>query len=488
MDALSWIYAVLVGTLCLHGLHRYVHLARFWRTVRRDPIVPAMPAELPVVTVQLPVYNERDVVARLVDAAAALDWPADRLHIQLLDDSSDDTAACAQGALHRARTRGLTVELIQRRDRTGFKAGALAHGLATARGELVAIFDADFVPPRDFLRRLVPHFADPTVGVVQARWGHLNDGDSALTRAQALMLDAHFRLEHLGRNRSGAWFNFNGTAGIWRRAAIEAAGGWQGDTLTEDLDLSYRAQAAGWRFVYRDDVVVPAELPATLAAFRAQQSRWAKGSVETLRKLGARVLRAPVPLWVRAEALQHLSANLAWPLALGVALLMPAVALSSGGNTLRHLVLDLPAFFFATVSHAAFFAAAPLAGDVATPSRAGWRRLIDLPAAVLLGIGMSVNQSRAVYEALRGRRSAFVRTPKQGTGTGSYRAALAEGLPVEGLLCAWHLVGILGAVALGHYGSVPFLALFAVGFGWVATQSPRRVSAPASLPTEVLAK
>ncbi len=488
MDALSWIYAVLVGTLCLHGLHRYVHLARFWRMSRRAPPVPPMSSEIPTVTVQLPVFNERDVVARLVDAAAALDWPADRLHIQLLDDSTDDTAACAQGALHRARARGISVELIQRGDRSGFKAGALAHGLATARGDLVAIFDADFVPPRGFLRELVPHFADPEVGVVQARWGHLNDDESALTRAQALMLDAHFRLEHLGRNRAGAWFNFNGTAGIWRRAAIEAAGGWQGDTLTEDLDLSYRAQAAGWRFVYRDDIVVPAELPSTLAAFRAQQSRWAKGSVETLRKLGSRVLRAPAPLWVRAEALQHLSANLAWPLALGVALLMPAVAMSSGGTPLRHLLLDLPAFFFATASHAAFFAAAPLAGDAATPSRGGWKRLADLPAAVLLGIGMSVNQSRAVYEALRGRRSAFVRTPKQGAGAGSYRAALAEGVPVEGLLCAWHLVGIGGAVALEHYGSVPFLALFAGGFGWVAASSPRRTPAPVSSPTEVLAK
>ncbi|MBM4393614.1 MAG: glycosyltransferase [Deltaproteobacteria bacterium] len=488
MDALSWIYALLVGSLCLLGLHRYVHLARFLRLARREPPVPPMPAELPVVTVQLPVFNERDVVARLVDAAASLDWPPERLHLQLLDDSTDDTAACAQGALHRARARGISVELIQRRDRAGFKAGALAHGLASAPGELVAIFDADFVPPRDFLRQLVPHFSDPAVGMVQARWGHLNAEDSALTRAQALMLDAHFRLEHLGRNRAGAWFNFNGTAGVWRRETIEAAGGWAGDTLTEDLDLSYRAQAAGWRFVYRDDVVVPAELPATLGAFRAQQSRWAKGSVETLRKLWRPVLRAPVPGWVRAEAFQHLGANLAWPMALGVALLMPAVALTSGGSTLGHLLLDLPAFLLATVSHAAFFAAAPLAGDVTTPSRAGWRRLADLPAAVLLGVGMSVSQSRAVGEALLGRRSAFVRTPKQGAGAGSYRISRAGGAPVEGLLCLWHLVGFGGALALGHYGSLPFLALFAGGFGWVAVAQERRAAVPSTAPAEALAK
>ena len=436
---------------------------------------------LPFVTVQLPVFNERDVVARLVDAVAALDWPRQRLQVQLLDDSTDDTGASASPAVARARAAGIEVEVLQRRDRVGFKAGALAAGLRTARGEFVAIFDADFVPDADFLRRTILPFAHPAVGMVQARWGHLNPAESAITRAQSIMLDAHFRVEHLSRNRSGAWFNFNGTAGVWRRSAIDAAGGWQGDTLTEDLDLSYRAQVGGWKFVYLDDVVVAAEVPATLAAFRSQQARWAKGSLETARKLSATVFRSGAPAFVRVEALQHLHANLAWPLALAVALLMPAVAIASPNDGwARHLFLDLPAFLFATVSHTLFFALPAFSPARARPF--AWR---DLPLVLALGTGMALAQSVAVLEALRGRRTAFVRTPKRGLGAGSYRVAeAATGVP-ELVLAVWHMVGIVGAISLARWGSIPFLALFAAGFGWVGWMAARERWAPAATTTSV---
>ena len=487
MDALGTTYAFVVTALCLHGAHRYVHAWRFFRTRARAPEVAVWTGDLPQVTVQLPVYNERDVLSRLVDSVAALDWPKDRLLVQILDDSTDDTAARAANAIARARASGLEVELLHRSQRSGFKAGALAAGLESARGEFVAIFDADFAPGSDFLQKTIPEFAAPDVGMVQARWGHQNSDESALTRAQAMMLDAHFRVEHLVRNRSGAWFNFNGTAGIWRRSAILSAGGWQGDTLTEDLDLSYRAQVAGWRFVYRDDVVVPGELPANLAAFRGQQARWAKGSLETARKLAQTVVTAKVPLFVRLEAVQHLFANLAWPLALLVGLLMPAVAVLSPNEGLaRHIFLDLPAFLFATISHALFFSLPAFS----RPQRQAfaWR---DLPGVLALGTGMALAQSLAVFEALLGRRTPFVRTPKRGAGEGSYRApASATGVP-ELVLAGWHLVGICCAVALHRWGSIPFLALFASGFGWVGLLALRewRVGLAGAAATEpVLAK
>lgn len=403
---------------------------------------------------QLPVYNERDVVARLVDAVAALDWPADRLQVQLLDDSTDDTGAHAADSLKRARARGIDAVCIHRDARTGWKAGALAAGLSSARGELIAVFDADFVPPPDFLRRVALSFADPVVGMVQARWGHLNAGVSALTAAQATLLDGHFVIEHTARNRSGRWFNFNGTAGVWRRTCIEAAGGWEHDTLTEDLDLSYRAQLAGWRFVYLLEHIVPAELPESLAAFRTQQRRWAKGSIEVARKLTGRLLRARgVPVFTRAEALLHLWANLAWPVALALALLFPPLVVLRGdvsGNAWFYL----PLFFLSTGGNLLFYA-------VAAP-----RRLASLHEAALLGVGMIVNQSFAVFEALVGHRTGFVRTPKSGGGPGSYAIAATTPIPFELSLATLHLLTAVWAVREGDWGSVPFLLLFGSGFAW----------------------
>ncbi|MDP2312818.1 MAG: glycosyltransferase [Pseudomonadota bacterium] len=452
-SALLALYLTLMGLCALHGVHRLVLVGIYLTRRRRSPL-PALPADLPFVTVQLPVFDERDVVERLVDAVAALDWPANRLQVQLLDDSTDDTPARAAPALERARARGLDATCHHRADRTGFKAGALAAGLRSARGELIAVFDADFVPAPDFLRRAVAPFADPAVGMVQARWGHLNAGHSALTAAQATLLDGHFVIEHTARHHGGRWFNFNGTAGVWRRACIEAAGGWEHDTLTEDLDLSYRAQLAGWQFVYQLDHVVPAEIPESLSAFRGQQRRWAKGSVEVARKLGARIAGAThVPLATRTEALLHLWANLAWPVALALALVFPPLVYMRGGSP-ENALLYLPIFLVSTGANLLFYA-------IAAP-----RRLAALPAATLLGIGMAVNQTFAVVEALWGYRTGFVRTPKSGGGRGSYRISGWAPVPIEVGLAVLHLGTAVWAVNAADWGSVPFLLLFGGGFAW----------------------
>jgi cellulose synthase/poly-beta-1,6-N-acetylglucosamine synthase-like glycosyltransferase len=469
-SALLTLYLTLMGLCAIHGLHRLL-LVGIYLVRRGAPAAAPSPAgPVPFVTVQLPVFDERDVVERLVDAVAGLDWPADRLQIQLLDDSTDDTAARAAPALARARARGIDASCLHRDDRVGWKAGALAAGLHSARGELVAVFDADFVPAPDFLRRLVPAFADPGVGMVQARWGHLNADASALTAAQATLLDGHFVIEHTARNRSGRWFNFNGTAGVWRRACIAAAGGWQHDTLTEDLDLSYRAQLGGWRFVYVLDHVVPAEVPESLAAFRGQQHRWAKGSVEVARKLSARIWRAAdIPVATRIEASFHLWANFAWPVALALALVFPPLVLLGGAGTASAWVY-LPVFLVSTGANLLFYA-------VAAP-----RRLAALPAATLLGIGMAVNQTFAVVEALVGHRTAFVRTPKTGGGPGSYGSSASAPVPFELALAALHLGTAGWAASEGVWGSLPFLLLFGGGFAWTGLAGLRDILRRAPLP------
>ena len=302
--ALLGLYYSILGVLALYGVHRLVLVVLYARHRRRGAPRPPAPEEWPRVTVQLPLYNELYVARRLIDAVCRLDYPRDRLEIQVLDDSTDETAEIVRAEVARRRAAGFAIHHLRRAERTGFKAGALAAGLERTGGELIAVFDADFVPGPEFLKAAVPYFADPRVGMVQGRWEHLNRDYSLLTRVQALLLDGHFVIEHAARNRAGCFFNFNGTAGVWRRAAIAAAGGWRHDTLTEDLDLSYRAQLAGWRFVYLPDLSVPAELPVDVGGFKSQQYRWAKGSIQTARKLLGRVLAAPLPLRVKARGLR----------------------------------------------------------------------------------------------------------------------------------------------------------------------------------------
>lgn len=460
-------YALLLGLLGVYGAHRLALLRRFrWAPPPPCADPPAEAGDWPAVTVQLPLYNERTVAARLIRAVGNLRYPAERLEIQVLDDSTDETRAIADREVARLRERGIDACVLRRPGRDGFKAGALDYGLVRAQGELVCIFDADFTPEADFLEHMVLPFRDPGVGMVQARWGHVNREDSLLTRAQSALLDGHFVIEHKVRYDSGLFFNFNGTAGLWRRRAIEEAGGWQHDTLTEDLDLSYRAQLCGWRFVYAPAVVAPAEVPPDILAFKSQQRRWAKGSVQVARKLGRQILAAQVPLRVKLEAVAHLTGNTGYPLVLGLSVLLPlSMPYHRSIGSLAHLAL----FTLCTLSVVLFYDSSQRA-----LGRSGRNRLRDVPAALSLGIGMCVSQTRAVLEGLLPGTGVFVRTPKRGDDPGQrrYRSALSGGLPgVELVLAAWFAWALYSAVQLGLWGTLPFLLLFFSGFAWVGTLS-----------------
>ncbi len=462
--AIQAAYFTTLALLALFGLHR-LHLV--WLLIR--PRRPAPPArawdQTPFVTVQLPIYNEFYVVERLLAAAAALRWPRARIEIQVLDDSDDATAELAARAVASYRAAGVDIHHVRRGTREGWKAGALAEGLRRARGDVVAIFDADFIPPPGFLEATVPRLAAPGVGMVQARWGHTNQEFSWLTRAQATMLDAHFLVEHAARCRSGRFFNFNGTAGVFRRQCIEDAGGWQHDTLTEDLDLSYRAQLAGWRFDFMPDVVVPAELPVEMDALRAQQRRWARGSMQTALKLLGRILGAPISMARKLEAAVHLTGNVAWLLLAALAMLMvPSLAVRA-----RHeaawWIADLALLFCGTGSLVLFFAAA---------RRRAWS---DIPAAMAVGIGLSLNNGLAVLEGLLSRNTLFIRTPKyriddedssSGWLSREYAAPRSSLVFVEAAFALYFALGAALAAGRRWYGALPFLLLFAAGFGYVA--------------------
>ena len=460
------IYLMILSLLSFHGLHKLWMLWAFHqRKSHQDrPVV----TDWPMVTVQLPMFNERYVAKRLIESAGRLDYPSERLLIQVLDDSTDDTVEIAQQAVDALREGGKNAVLIHREDRTGFKAGALEEGLKTAEGPFVAVFDADFIPPVDFLRKTIPWFEDG-IGMVQARWGHLNTGFSWLTKAQSILLDGHFVVEHTARNATGRWFNFNGTAGVWRRSTIEEAGGWQHDTLTEDLDLSYRAQLLGWTFVYLHDLVAPAELPPTMAAFKTQQHRWAKGSIQTAKKLLRRIWKSDQPLHVKLEATLHLTANFSYPLVLLLSLLLPlAVIARIQGNLHTLLLVDGVLFLSAVLPFLLFYAVAVIRSGA--PGMGS--RLLRLPLVLALGMGMAVSQTRAVIEALIGPVGTFVRTPKSGSaGAVVYRAATHGIAGIELLLAAYLSLAGVYLVAMGYYASLPFLALFALGYGTVGFAS-----------------
>ncbi len=481
-DLLLAVYLLVWVVLATFGIHR-LHLVRLYRRGHRNrlaAIPPAPPAEWPRVTVQLPVYNEQYVVERLLDAAASLDYPSERLEIQLLDDSSDVTSEIAAARIAWWRFRGVNVAHVRRADRSGFKAGALQHGLERASGDLLAIFDADFVPPPGFLRALVPYFQDETVGMVQSRWEHLNETYSLLSRAQAISLDGHFVVEHTARMVGGSYFNFNGTAGILRKACIRDAGGWQSDTLTEDLDLSYRAQMKGWRFVFAPHVSCPAELPVEMNAFKAQQHRWVKGSIQVARKLLPAIWRSPAPLGVKIEATFHLTYNVAYVALLLLSLIVyPVVLERYESRSLLFTVADTLLFLTATASTLVYF------GVAQNDLRGGWRKRIQyLPFVMSLGIGLAVNNTRAVLGALFGTRGAFIRTPKfriAGRGDSwrrkGYRAPVSGWALLElalGGYFAWAMVSLFHTA---RFASIPFFLLYLFGFLYVGVLSVAHASA-----------
>ncbi|GIW71702.1 MAG: glucosyltransferase [Planctomycetota bacterium] len=479
MSGTEWtllvLYLAVVGVLAIYGFHRYQMVYLYYRNRSNIARPPRRFAEdeLPSVTVQLPCYNEMYVVERLIDAVAALDYPRHLLQVQVLDDSTDETTAIARARVEYWRQRGLEIELRHRTDRRGFKAGALAEGLRHATGELIAIFDADFVPPPDFLRRTVDHFTDPEIGMVQARWEHLNRDYSLLTQVQSILLDGHFQIEQTARNRSGRFFNFNGTAGIWRRQAIEDAGGWQHDTLTEDLDISFRAQLRGWRFVFLPEVTAPAELPADINAFKSQQHRWTKGAVQCARKLLGSIWGAEqVPLKAKIEATYQLTMNLAYVLMVLLSILMlPALTIRFEQTWLTYLLIDVPFFVLATTSVFSFY----VASQREVYPHAWLQRLRYVPLVVSVGIGMCLSNAKAVLEGLLGKPSEFVRTPKHGIQgrAGSWRdkryAAMKSLLPWVELAFGIYFAVIFGIVLWERrFLMLPFVGLFLFGFLYVA--------------------
>jgi cellulose synthase/poly-beta-1,6-N-acetylglucosamine synthase-like glycosyltransferase len=460
-------YFFVLVILAVYGWHRYYLVYLYMKYKGRQPVPSGTLDALPPVTIQLPIYNEMYVADRLIDAVCQIDYPGELLEIQVLDDSTDETRAVAEQAVRRNAARGVDIVFIHRTDRTGYKAGALEAGLKVAKGEFIAIFDADFIPTTDFLRRTVHFFTDPKIAMVQARWGHINQHYSLLTKIQAILLDGHFVLEHGGRNRAGMFFNFNGTAGIWRRTAIADAGGWQHDTLTEDLDLSYRAQLRGWRFVFLPDLVAPAEVPVEMNAFKSQQHRWAKGSIQTCRKLLPRILRSNAPLGVKAEAFFHLTANFNYPLMCVLSVLMaPAMVIRYNMGWYEMLLIDVPLFFAATASVANFYMVCQreLHSDWLTRAR-------YLPFLMSIGIGLAINNTKAVFEALFNKQTEFARTPKYRIEAQAdewigkkYRQSFVVQPMIELALGLYFTATVFYALANGIYGTLPFLVLFQIGF------------------------
>jgi|JI10StandDraft_1071094.scaffolds.fasta_scaffold36076_3 cellulose synthase/poly-beta-1,6-N-acetylglucosamine synthase-like glycosyltransferase len=471
-------YFGILTALSFYGGHRY-HMAWLYFRHKQDrPEEPVLPPDYvwPRVTIQLPVFNERYVVRRLIDHVCRIRYPRELLEIQVLDDSTDDTVEISRAAVEEWKARGIDIVLLHRTDRTGFKAGALQNGMQQASGEFIAVFDADFVPTPDFLERTIPYFSKEKIGMVQARWDHLNRRFSMLTQAQSILLDGHFIIEHTARNRSGRFFNFNGTAGVWRRSTIIDAGGWQHDTLTEDLDLSYRAQLAGWQFVFLRDLLAPAELPVEMNAFKSQQHRWAKGSIQVALKLLPRILKSDLPFKVKLEAFTHLTNNVAYVLMVLMSLMLPfTMHVRVSNDWYTALFLDLPFFIGATVSVCAFY----LLCQIEAGGRPWYKHFLYLPVVLALGIGLALNNTKATLEALMGHNSPFVRTPKLAVEDGQkahkpiprYRTG-RNVLPWFELFFGLYYTGtVIYCVVYQVWMALPFMLLFQFGFLYTGLMS-----------------
>jgi cellulose synthase/poly-beta-1,6-N-acetylglucosamine synthase-like glycosyltransferase len=469
-------YFIVLIILAAYGAHRYWLVYLYYKYKKNKTTGPAAHFDdLPRVTVQLPIFNEQYVVDRLLDAVCKLDYPREKLDVQLLDDSTDETVLVARALVERYAALGHPVTYLHRDNRSGFKAGALAEGLKTAKGEFVAIFDADFVPPPDFLLKCIHHFTDPKVGMVQTRWTHINRNYSFLTEVEAMLLDGHFVMEHSGRARSGVFFNFNGTAGMWRRVAIDEAGGWEHDTLTEDTDLSYRAQLKGWKFIYLQDVECPAELPVEMTAFKTQQARWAKGLIQVSKKILPKVFSSDAPRQVKVEAWYHLTANLSYPLMIVLSvLLLPAMIIRFYQGWFQMLYIDLPLFMASTFSISSFY----LVSQKELFPKTWPRALLYLPFLMALGIGLTITNTRAVLEALVGKQTAFARTPKyrveskkDKVGATKYRKRLGWVPWIELVIGTYFALAVYYAIDNENYFTVPFLLLFVLGYWYTGLMS-----------------
>ncbi len=465
------IYFLVLITVFVYASHRYYMVYLYYRHKKDQPVLKGKLDALPRVTIQLPIYNEMYVVRRLISASCEIDYPGDLLDIQVLDDSTDETTEIAEKCVNEFREKGFDISYIHRKNRNGFKAGALAEGLNTAKGEYIAVYDADFVPQKEMLQNTIHYFADKSVGMVQTRWTYLNRTYSFLSRIEAMMLDGHFVIEHAARNWSGRFFNFNGTAGIWKKEAIESAGGWQHDTLTEDLDLSYRAQLKGWKFIFLKDELSPSEIPVEINGFKSQQHRWAKGSIQTAKKLLPAILRSDLPFKVKAEAFFHLTNNFSYLLMLILSILMyPSMVARINIGWFQMLVTDAPFLLIATVGISFFYISAQ------KEAYSDWKsRLLYLPMLMSLGIGLSVNNSKAVLEAVFNKETEFKRTPKymieekkDRWANKKYRVNISLLVIFELFLGIYFTFNIYFAFINKIYVSIPFLMIFQMGYFYVA--------------------
>jgi cellulose synthase/poly-beta-1,6-N-acetylglucosamine synthase-like glycosyltransferase len=461
-------YFIVLFVLALYGMHRYWLVYDYYAYSRNIPGPTPVATSWPRVTVQLPIFNERYVIERLVEAISRFDYPRDLLDVQVLDDSTDETQQVASNVVDRFAAQGLPISYIHRSNREGYKAGALENGLKTSRGEFVAIFDADFIPEGDFLRRTVPYFQNKEIGMVQARWTYLNRDYSLLTQVETILLDGHFVVEHGARSRRGAFFNFNGTAGVWRRQAIEDAGGWQHDTLTEDTDLSYRAQLYGWKFLYLPDIECASELPIDMNGFKAQQARWAKGLMQTAKKILPKVFASDAPWYVKAEAFFHLTANISYPLMVLLStMLLPAMIVRFYQGWMQMILIDLPLFLASTCSISSFY----LVAQKELRPKNWWRTFLYMPFVMAIGIGISVRNAQAVIEAIIGKKTEFARTPKykiegkKDTFVAKKYRNKAGWMPyAEVLLGLYFALTVVYAALNENYATIPFLLLFVWGY------------------------
>lgn len=461
-------YFSILTILSIYGCHRYYLVFLYYKNKKKKAHPLDTFKTLPKITVQLPIFNEMYVIERLLNAVSRIHYPKHLLHIQILDDSTDETQKIIQPLIQELKQEGFLLDYIHRKNRHGYKAGALDLGLKATDSEFIYIFDADFVPDPEMINKTIHFFTDPKIGMVQVRWDHINRDYSLLTQIQSILLDGHFMIEHTARNRSGKFFNFNGTAGVWRKEAIVSSGGWHHDTLTEDLDLSYRSQLQGWKFIYLPDVTSPAELPVEMNSFKSQQYRWVKGSIETGKKLLLKIWKSPVPLKVKIEATFHLTNNLSYLLMIVLfILLLPAMFIRFNGGWEHLAMIDAPLFSASFFSISAFYLSSQKEID-----RKSWMKKIKfLPLLSSVGVGLSISNAKAVLEALFNKKSSFQRTPKYGMSNlkdnwkvKKYRGQKTKLAWIEFGFGVYFTFLALLALETRRYLMVPFFILFQFGF------------------------